>query len=310
MDLYSIGEMLIDFTPGDEANSYVRNPGGAPANVAVATSRNGLDVGMNCMVGDDDFGHFLLDTLRNNKVSCINSRICTEAITTLAFVTLKEGGERSFTFARKPGADMFISEEDVKKEDIAGAVIVHGGSLALSASPSDKATLKALSLAHEMGKIVSFDVNYRDMLWNFDKEACGKRVKECLPFIDILKVSDEEVDIVGGEDFIPNLMKEYDLSVVIETLGPHGARGYLKDGSVVGTEGRKADAVDGTGAGDAFLGGFLSKLRFEGVDKSADLTEEIVHEALIYGNTAGWLCVQQKGGIPSLPYRDKIESYL
>ena len=95
MDLYSIGEMLIDFIPGSEPASYIRKAGGAPANVAIAVARNGLSASMACKVGDDDFGHFLMDTLAENNVRAACPRLCEEAVTTMAFVTLAEDGHRA-----------------------------------------------------------------------------------------------------------------------------------------------------------------------------------------------------------------------
>ena len=103
---------------------------------AIAAARCGLDTGLCCSVGNDDFGRFLLDTLRQNGVRALRTELCDEAVTTMAFVTLTETGERSFTFARKPGADMFLRESDVKESDIREAVIVHAGSCSLSASPA------------------------------------------------------------------------------------------------------------------------------------------------------------------------------
>ena len=123
MDLYSIGEMVIDFIPGSESASYIRNAGGAPANVAVACAKNGLEAGMCCCVGDDDFGVFLMETLTRYHVRPLRTELCKDAITTMAFVTLDDEGDRSFTFARKPGADMFLQEEDVRYEDIGAAAI-------------------------------------------------------------------------------------------------------------------------------------------------------------------------------------------
>ena len=188
LDLYSIGEMVIDFIPGSEPGSYVRNAGGAPANVAIAMARNGLKTGMCCSVGEDDFGRFLIKTLEENQVRCLKKELCENAITTMAFVSLAENGERSFTFARKPGADMFLLEEDVKEEDIRESCIIHAGSCSLSASPALEATVRAMKLGHEMGKIVSFDVNYRNLMWKDDQEACGKTVMDLLPLVDILKI--------------------------------------------------------------------------------------------------------------------------
>ena len=309
MDLYSIGEMLIDFVPGREPGSYIRNAGGAPANVAIAAARNGLEAAICCSVGDDDFGRFLLDTLRENGVRCVRQEPCQEAVTTMAFITLSEDGERSFTFARKPGADMFIREEDVRGEDIRQAVIVHAGACSLSASPAAEATAKALRLGREMGKIVSFDLNYRDMMWNGSREACAVKVREILPYVDLLKVSDDEASVLGGEEVLPGLMDQYGLTLVVETLGSRGAVGYFQ-GEKIRIPGRAARSVDTTGAGDAFWGGLLSLLRFRGVTSAEELTAPLVREAMAYGNVGGWLCVQGVGAIPSLPTRREIEARL
>lgn len=308
MDLYSIGELLIDFIPGSEPFSYIRKAGGAPANVAIAAARNGLQVGMNCSVGEDDFGRFLMATLKENNVKALHPELCKEAVTTMAIVTLAPDGDRSFTFVRKPGADMMLDEADVKEADIADAVIVHAGSVTLSASPVDKATVRALKLGHEMGKLVSFDINYRNVMWE-TKDDCTAYVKKILPYVDLLKISDEEVDMLGGEENVFNVMQENGITMVVETLGSKGARCFF-GGETFVVPGRKAVCVDATGAGDAFWGGFLSSLRIQGVEQASQLTREILETAMTYGNVSGWLCVQSKGAIESLPTREKIESYL
>lgn len=309
LDIYCIGEMVIDFIPGAVPGSYVRNAGGAPANVAIAVVRNGLQSGVCCSVGDDDFGHFLMQTLEDNQVRCIRPELCENAITTMAFVSLAENGERTFTFARKPGADMFIWEEDVKEEDIRESVIVHAGSCSLSASPAAEATVRALKLGHEFGKVVSFDVNYRNLMWKDDQDACANKVMEILPYVDILKISEEEVDMVGGESGLFDLMKRFGITLIVETLGSAGAKCYF-DGQVIRIAGRQAKAVDATGAGDAFWGGFLSSLRIQGVEHVEQITAEKIELAMQYGNTVGWICVQSKGAISSLPTREEIEKYL
>jgi len=309
LDLYSIGEMVIDFVPGSEEGSYLRNAGGAPANVTIAVARNGLSAGLMCSVGEDDFGRFLMQTLKDNQVKILHPELCRKAITTMAFVTLKENGERSFTFARKPGADMFIEEKDIDEETIRDSVIVHAGSCSLSASPAAEATEKALKTASRFGKLVSFDVNYRNLMWNDDMEACIRRVSGILPFVDILKISEEELCFLGSEEKIPARMKKDGIALVVETLGSKGARCFFK-GKSFDIPGRKAKAVDATGAGDAFWGGFLSRLRFQGVTSASMLTEENIRSAMEYGNVSGWICVQHKGAISSLPTREEIEKYL
>lgn len=309
MDLYSIGELVIDFTPGNEPASYIRNPGGAPGNAAIAAARSGLSVGVCSSVGEDDFGHFLAQTMEENGVRLLNPEPCTKAITTLAFVTLAPDGNRSFTFARKPGADMFLEESAVKEEEIRDSVIVHAGSCSLSASPAAEATVKALRLGHALGRLVSFDVNYRSVMWNGDQGACAAKVREILPFVDLLKVSDEEVGMVGGEEALPGLMKEYGIAAIAETLGGAGARCFF-EGRSWDVPSHKVPCVDTNGAGDAFWGAFLSSLRIQGVEQTSDLTEEVLRRAMEYGSAAGALTVQKKGAIPALPTREEIEAFL
>lgn len=308
-DLYSIGEMLIDFIPGSEPASYIRKAGGAPTNVAIAAAKNGLKASMCCKVGDDDFGRFLMDTLDVYHVNAACRELCKDAVTTMAFVTLKEDGDRVFTFARKPGADMFLTEEDVKEEDIKDSVIIHAGSYTLSVGPAVAATVKAMRLGHEMEKLVSFDVNYRNVVWNDDVQGCTNAVMDVLKYVDLLKISDEEVEMMGGVEALPALMKKYGITVLVETLGADGAQAFFGD-EVIRIQGRKVKAVDATGAGDAFWGGFLSSLRIQGVEKASDLTADIIRNAMEYGNVSGCICVQSKGAIASIPTREQIEEYM
>ena len=308
-DIYSIGEMVIDFIPGSEPASYIRKAGGAPANVAIAMAKNGLKAGMCCKVGDDDFGRLLVDTLKEYKVEVLCPKLCEEAITTMAFVTLADNGERKFTFARKPGADMLLKPEEVSEDEVKDSVIIHAGSCSLSAQPEREATEKAMKVGHENGRLVSFDVNYRNLMWHDDQDACAKAVMENLPYVDLLKISEEEVDMMGGEDSLPDLMKKNDIAVIVETLGSEGAKVFFGD-QVIRVNGIRVKAVDATGAGDAFWGAFLSSLRIQGVEKAADFTEEILKNAIDYGNVSGCICVQSKGAIASIPTRAQIEAYL
>lgn len=309
MDIYSIGEMVIDFIPGEKEGEYIRNAGGAPANVAIAAARNGLEAGMCCKVGDDDFGRFLVDTLKKEHVKVISDNLCEEAITTMAFVSLAENGERTFTFARKPGADMFLRTTDVKEKDIDDSTIIHAGSCSLSAESVASATRKAMQYGYHQEKIVSFDINYRNLMWKNEKDKCINAVHEILPYVDILKISEEELDMVGGEDNIEKVMQENELTTVVLTLGSEGAKVFFK-GEVFSIPGKKVKAVDATGAGDAFWGGFLSSLLIQGVKKTSDITEEALRKAMEYGNYSGALCVQKKGAISSLPTRAEIEELI
>lgn len=301
--------MVIDFLPGSEPGSYIRNAGGAPANVAIAIARNGLKAGFIGKVGADDFGDFLQKTLLDNNVEIPCAMRTDKAVTTMAFVTLGENGERSFTFARKPGADMLLEESDIDPEVVKNAIIVHAGSCSLSRFPAANATTHALRLANQEHRMVSFDVNYRNLLWDDRHEEAKQRIHSILKYVDLLKISDEELFLFGGEDKIPALMSEYQISLVVLTLGKDGAR-CLFDGKIIDVPGRPTKAIDTTGAGDAFWGAFLSSLIYQHVKSSADLSYEIIAKAMKWGTIAGSLCVASKGAIASLPTKQQIESQL
>lgn len=309
MDAITIGEILIDFIPGTEEASYVRNPGGGPANAAVAMAKNGLDVGMYTRMGNDDFGRFLTKTMAEYGVKILTPELTDEAVTTMAFVTLYPGGERTFTFARKPGADMLLKKDDIRDEDLMNTKLLHASSFSMSAGPEVEATVYAIKKAHELGKLVAFDINYRNVVWHDDKAACAEAVKGILPYVDLLKISDEEVDMIGGRDNVFNIMKEYNIAVVVETMGGDGAACYF-EGQRITVPGRKANPVDATGCGDAFWGGFLASVLDQGVTKTSDIKLEILQKAIAYGNVGGWCCIQVKGGMKALPTKAQIEEVL
>ena len=132
---------------------------------------------------------------------------------------------------------------------------------------------------------------------------------DTLKYVDMLKISEEEVEMMGGLEALPKLMADNDIVLVVETLGSEGAQAFFR-GEVIRVEGRKVKAVDATGAGDAFWGGFMSSLRMQGVSSRADLTAEMIRSAMEYGNVSGCICVQSKGAIASIPTREQIEAYM
>ncbi len=307
-DIICAGEMLIDFSPTDKKNTYTANPGGAPSNVAISAARNNLSVAFYGILGNDDFGKMLKDTLEENDVTLLSSELTEKAVTTLAFVTLYENGERSFTFARKPGADMLLDKKDIKISDIDSCKLFHAGSFSLSSNPSRDAIKYALKLAHSKNKLVSFDINYRDMVWD-SIDDCKKHVYDILPFVDILKISDEELFFVKSKENIYNFMDKFNITVVIQTLGKDGAIYYFNKTSKM-IPARKTKCIDATGAGDAFFGGFLSRLLMKNVVTVSDITCDILTDALNYGNISASICVEKMGGIPSIPNKKTIEKLI
>ena len=298
--LLCIGEILADMI-GEEKNetiTYERKAGGAPFNVACALKKFGRDVKFVGSVGDDLIGSFLINYAKNFGMDTTYIHQNKERNTTLAFVELNEAGERSFCFYRKNTADYCMPKVD--DELIKAANIVCIGSLMLADSECVEYALDVIDRAHSFGKTVAFDVNYRTDIYR-DKESAIKTYKRILSVADIVKFSEDEVETFG-EDYVDSLSDK----LTLITLG--------KDGSEWRYKGNKnrvptitVKPVDTTGAGDAFFAGALSVL-----DKNvgAPLTDELLNDALRFGNVAGALNTTGRGAIDNLPDLDTVNKYL
>ncbi len=309
-DVVALGELLIDFTPygvseGGQA-LFEQNPGGAPANVLAALQKLGQQTAFIGKVGDDMHGHLLKETLEHCKIATQGLLVDPNTFTTLAFVALKNG-ERSFSFARKPGADTQLRQEEVNTDLLKEARIFHCGSLSLTDEPARSATLYAIRQAKEAGALISYDPNYRALLWPSQEEAT-RQMRSVIPYVDIMKLSDEETQLLTGfsspEEAARELLRQ-GVRCVLVTLGKEGALMCTKR-FLVSAKGKDRRVVDTTGAGDSFWGGILSKFassRF----KPEDLTEEEGLDFLRFANAVAGLCVERRGGIPSMP---KLEDVL
>ena len=195
----ALGEVLIDFTDsGVSANGqklFERNPGGAPANVLVALQRLGHKTAFIGKVGSDMHGEFLRATIEENGIDCTGLVSDPNFFTTLAFVALDEQGDRSFSFARKPGADTQLSADELPRDVIASSRVFHVGSLSLTDEPARTATIEALKLAKESGCVMSYDPNYRDSLWT-GADVASAQMRSILPYMDLIKISAEECPLI------------------------------------------------------------------------------------------------------------------
>ncbi|MDR2663225.1 MAG: carbohydrate kinase [Treponema sp.] len=307
-DILCIGEIVIDFTPGGEEASYIRHAGGAPANVAIAFSRMGGRSAFCGKVGDDLFGEYLLGVLRDNGVLVWCGEPAKDAVTTMTFVTLTADGNRSFTFAQKTGAHLFLNKADITPEMIQKVSLVHTGSSTLAGGTAPEAVLYALKTAQDHKVPVSFDLNYRALQWK-SPEDCRDQVLKILPYVDFLKVSNEESFLFGGDRELARIMEDYDISLLVLTRGP-GPSSVFWNGREWQRPSVRKNAVDTTGAGDAFWGTFLYTLLSEGVRKREDLSEASIAKALRCGVAAGELAILKPGAIPSLPLKREVEEAL
>ncbi len=312
-DVSTLGEILIDFTPqGDsEGNpSFIANPGGAPGNVMVALSRLGKKTAFIGSVGRDQFGEMLKSTLTSNGVNT-EGIVYSDIPTTLAFVHIGEGGERSFSFYRNPGADMMLSKEDVKSDIIANSKIFHVGSISMTDEPVREATLEALTLAKNHGVTISFDPNLRPALWKSLNEA-KDNILAILAYADIVKLSEEELEFLTGETDIQTaaekITAQYTIPILLVTQGAKGSYCYT-NGVLEYVPGYTVYAIDTTGCGDAFFAGALFKLlELDLIGK--ELTKKEKRQILQFGNAMGAIVATEKGAIPAMPTIDMVEKYI
>lgn len=315
-DIVALGELLIDFTYHGRSENNMRmfeqNPGGAPANVLCAASNLGLSTAFIGKVGKDMHGDYLRRVLEEKGVDTSGLLSAEDVFTTLAFVELSETGERNFSFARMPGADTCIKACEVKQELLEGCKIFHFGSLSLTDEPARTATIEAMKAAKKAGAIISYDPNYRAPLWKSEKEA-AEMMQSVLPFADIVKISDEEVELITGEascEAATEYLFQKGISCAVITLGSKGAYTAVKGTSalipILDTDILVADT---TGAGDAFWGGFLYKLAMSGL-KPNELSNEHLIDFTEFANAVASLCVQKRGGIPAMPTINMVKDFL
>ncbi|WP_042352850.1 carbohydrate kinase family protein [Bacillus massiliigorillae] len=317
--VFSIGEALIDFIPEQkgkalkEVDTFEKLPGGAPANVAIAVAKYGGQASMITKLGEDAFGDFLADILKENGVEVDKVLRTKEANTALAFVSVKEDGERDFSFYRNPSADMLLTEDEVQADWFSGEDILHFCSVDLVECPMKYAHKKAIQSVKEKGGIVSFDPNIRLSLWD-DHDECKATVQEFLPLSHIVKVSDEELEFITGiadeKEALQSLFVG-DVKAVVYTKGADGAELHLKNQSFV-SSGFKVTVSDTTGAGDAFIGGLLymltaHKVQLANVEQIlADKHDDI----LTFANASGALTASVKGAIHAAPAKKHVLNFI
>ena len=311
-DITTFGEILIDFTScktsEDGRTLYVRNPGGAPANVAVAAKRLGAYAAFIGKIGKDIHGEFLRSVLDKEQVDIKGLILDERYFTTLAFVETNSFGERTFSFARKPGADTQIRKEEIDLEILEHTNIFHVGSLSLTDQPSRDTTFYVVQKAKENDCIISYDPNYRESLWN-DVETAKIKMRSLIPYVDIMKISEEETELLSGYKDVEKaaeIIYKKGVKIVVVTLGEQGAYIYCKDGGikVPGVLARKIG--DTNGAGDSFWGGFLCQICNSGKQLEALTKVELVKYTR-FANVVASLCVEKCGAIPAMPTLEQVK---
>lgn len=315
--LCGIGEALIDFIPDvkgerlKDVPSFTRVAGGAPANVIGAVTKLGIPSKMLTKLGDDPFGDYIIDVLNDAGIDTSNIERDQEGETALAFVSLAADGNRDFKFYRKNSADLRYSVDDIPENILDDCGMIHFCSVDLVESPMKEAHKKLIDMAIEQGVKVSFDPNLRFSLWD-DLDALKKIVNDFIPYADIIKISDEELEFITGKtdikDAVPDLLSGR-AKYVIYTKGADGAEIYTKDG-VVEAPGYSIDVRDTTGAGDSFIGAFLFCILRDEIDDLDSVSKDKLYEYLDFANAYAANTSTKEGALAAMATMDEIQEWI
>ena len=313
-DVTALGELLIDFTENGMSGQgnpiYEANPGGAPCNVLAMLTKLGRKTAFIGRVGHDIFGNRLKEILAETGIDISNLVMDEEARTTLAFVETFPDGDRDFSFYRNPGADMMLREEEVHEELLQDSTIFHFGTLSMTHEQVRCATKKAVETAKASGAVVSFDPNLREPLWKSLEDA-KEQVAYGLSKCDFLKISDNEIQsFTGEEDFdagIRKLKEQYDIPLIVLSMGKDGSRAYYKDLRVEAAPFLQEHTIETTGAGDTFGACCLHHILKYGLD---GLDEDKLREMLTFANAAASIITTRKGALRVMPDVSEIQELI
>jgi len=316
MDLTCLGIILVDMFPTEvgkrlvDVQSFSPNPGGSPANVAVAAQRMGTSTAFIGKVGEDFFGEWLKKTLDDEGVSTIGMVFDPNARTSLTFIGMPDENHAEFVFYRNPGADMLLKKEDLHIVLLEESKALHIDSLSLTNPDYYLATKTAIDIVKKKGGFISFDVNYRPTMWDSPATSITA-IKEIIPLCDVVKVNEEEVVLITGKsDPIKGgkviLSKGGRLCLV--TMGERGAYYITKENNGY-CPAFQVNTIDAIGCGDAFLGAILHKLIvYESLEEA--LQKESMEGILRFATAAGALTSTKRGALPAIPFRKEVELFL
>ncbi len=314
-DVTAIGELLVDFTQNGVSGQgnplFEANPGGAPCNVLAMLRKLGKRCAFIGKIGKDGFGDMLAETAEEAgiDISCLLRD--EEVHTTLAVVHTYPDGDRDFSFYRKPGADIMLRPEEVDEEMVASSKIFHYGSVSMTDEPCCGATKKAIGIAKEAGRILSFDPNLRPPLWDTEEHA-KEEIRWGLAQCDVAKIADNELlFLTGEEDFDAGaaiLRKAFpNIRLLCVTAGKDGSYCYYKDLRAFEPACSLGSVIETTGAGDTFCASVLGFVLDNGLEA---LTEAQLHEMLRFANTAAYIVTTKKGAIRAMPSPEEVREIL
>jgi fructokinase len=318
-DVVCMGELLAEFVATQpnvslaSAPGFIKAPGGAPANVAVAAQRLGMSAGFAGKVGDDPFGVYLRQSLEADGVDTTYLLVDSQARTTAVYVAVWEDGHKDLCFYRNPGADMMLRPDEIRPEMLDGVRCFHYGSISFIDEPVASAQRKTIEIAREKGLMISYDPNYRPTLWP-SVERAREVIQESFRHCHLAKVSQEEWDVATGcadLDGGIRFVLDQGVELLVVSRGEGGA--LVTNGDYrIELPPFKVNVVETTGAGDGFMAAMITRLlpEREKTGSLAKVDRGTVLEALRFANAVGALTCTKMGAIPALPRLAEVEAFL
>ncbi|MFV0364160.1 MAG: carbohydrate kinase family protein [Suipraeoptans sp.] len=312
-DVVTLGELLIDFTSNGVSENgnilFEANPGGAVSNVLAMLQKQGKKTAFLGKVGEDQFGKLLKDTLDKVGIDSQGLLLDKKYNTTLAFVHTFPDGDRDFSFYRKNGADLMIDKSEICYDIIKDSRAFHFGTLSMTSEPAYSATIESLDYAKSENKLITFDPNLREPLWDTLDNA-KEKIKEGMQYCDVLKISDNEIQFVSGledyDDGIAFIREKYNIPLIFLTMGKDGSCAYYKD-IKVSKQGYSVKTIETTGAGDTFTACAISGVLDYGIE---NLNEDNLNEILEFANAAAAIVTTRKGAIMSMPNVEEVRELI
>ncbi len=319
VDVICMGELLAEFVATQpnvslaDAPGFIKAPGGAPANVAVALQRLGLSAGFAGKVGDDPFGLFLRQTLEAVGVDTTCLLVDPQARTTAVFVAVWEDGHKDLCFYRNPGADMMLRPEEITPSMFDGVRCFHYGSISFINEPSAQAQRRALDFARAKGLMITYDPNYRPTLWP-SVERASEVIRDSFRFCHLAKVSQEEWEVATGHAGLDEGIRatlDRGVELLVISRGEMGA--LVTNGDYrIEMPAFAVNVVETTGAGDGFMAAMITRLlpEREKTGSLANVDQAVVRDALRFATAVGALTCTRMGAIPALPRLEDALAFL
>ncbi|KAG2498363.1 hypothetical protein HYH03_003622 [Edaphochlamys debaryana] len=324
-----IGEALFDLiadqkgVPRHKVKSWTPYAGGAPANVATACARLGLDVAFATALGDDALGRQLVDVCKGRGVDVRHVHLLPGKPTREVFVTRDNTGDREFAGFGLPGtgpeyADAYITKDMVPVDEMQPQTVVVTGTLGLSYPATAEALRAAVAAARERRAVVLVDVNWRPVFWE-DTEAAKPIIMEYLQHADLIKLSDADLEALLGMKLSLALINPGAVAAhfpsakgVLITAGQEGAayafRGPTKAEHSGVVRSFDVGVTDTTGAGDAFTAGFIYKMVMAGGVDVLAANPALLKEAVVFASAAGASTCTRAGAMESQPTLELVDA--